>query len=89
MSYLTAYTADTLHLAAAVLRHVADGINLAGSWLNPAHTVHIEAGSTRRQWCEEHHTWEAAVIMYAHDGDPTDARAIGEWVDCDQEDECE
>lgn len=84
MSRQLAYAAATVHLAAAVVRHLADGLNLLGEAINPSHVVTLTHGATRREWCEECRTHHAAVTVYAHDNDdPTDARPVGSWVDCD------
>lgn len=89
MTNLTAYTAATVHLAAAVVRHVATGLDLIADTVHPEIVMHITEGTWRRVWCSTCHASHAAVTMYAHNGDPTDARPIGEYVDCDQEDDDE
>lgn len=87
MSAATAYAAQTVHLAAAIIRHAAEGLDLIGNVINPAHVGNIEAGRTRRRWCEQHRVWEATATIYQDHGDPTKAVPVGEWIDCDSDDD--
>ena len=84
---LRAYLAETVGLASAIVRHVADGLTLVAEAINPPWSVHITTGTVRTVWCEDCHANHHATTVYAHGTDPTAAHPVGEWIDCDQEDD--
>ena len=77
-----AYASATVYLAAAIVRHVADGLTLAAEAICPPWNATFTFGTPRRTWCEECHDWHVEQTVYVHTGDPTDAREVGVHTTC-------
>lgn len=88
MNAAIAYLAATAHLAAAIVRHLADGLNLIGDTINPSHHLTITTGSTRLEWCDEcrvHH--ETRHRLRLRPRPHRHSHPVGTWTDCDNDDQ--